>query len=54
MDLFRCSTRAIPSPEHVTRDPWQVTDARRYDVPVTFVSTEFTTEMLRDRIEQGE
>jgi pimeloyl-ACP methyl ester carboxylesterase len=45
--------RAIPSPEHVTRDPQQLSDERRYDVPVTVISTEFTSEMLREWIEQG-
>jgi len=45
--------RAIPSPEHVTRDPQQLSDERRYDVPVTVISTEFTTEMLREWIAQG-
>src|SRR5919106_2635881 len=33
--------RAIPSPELVTRDPQQLSDERRYDVPVTVISTEF-------------
>jgi pimeloyl-ACP methyl ester carboxylesterase len=45
--------RAIPSPEHVTRDPQQLVDERRYDVPVTVIATEFTSEMLRQWIEQG-
>jgi pimeloyl-ACP methyl ester carboxylesterase len=45
--------RAIPSPEHVTSDPQRLTDERRYGVPVTVVSTEFTSEMLREWIEQG-
>jgi pimeloyl-ACP methyl ester carboxylesterase len=45
--------RAIPSPEQVTRDPQQLSDERRYDVPVTVVATEFTSEMLREWIEQG-
>jgi pimeloyl-ACP methyl ester carboxylesterase len=45
--------RAIPSPEHVTRDPQQLSDGRRYDVPVIVISTEFTSEMLREWIEQG-
>jgi len=45
--------RAIPSPAHVTRDPQQLSDERRYDVPVTVISTEFTSEMLREWIEQG-
>jgi pimeloyl-ACP methyl ester carboxylesterase len=61
--------RAIPSPEHITRDPQQLTDEslkpdlraqggragrRRYDVPVTVICTEFSSEMLRTWIEQGE
>ncbi len=45
--------RAIPSPEHVTRDPQRLSDDRRYDVPVTVICTEFTSEMLRGWIEQG-
>jgi hypothetical protein len=45
--------RAIPSPERVTRDPQRLTDERRYDVPVTSISTEFTSEMLQSWIEQG-
>ncbi|HEU0214524.1 MAG TPA: alpha/beta fold hydrolase [Jiangellaceae bacterium] len=45
--------RAIPSPVHVTRDPQQLSDERRYDVPVTVISTEFTSETLRRWIEQG-
>ncbi len=45
--------RAIPSPEHVARDPQQLSDERRYDVPVTVISTGFTSEMLRGWIEQG-
>lgn len=42
--------RAIPSPEHVTRDPQQLCDERRYDVPVTAIATEFTSAMLREWI----
>ena len=49
----RFRERAVPSPEHVTRDPQQLSDERRYDVPVTVVSTEFTSEMLRGWIEKG-
>jgi pimeloyl-ACP methyl ester carboxylesterase len=45
--------RAIPSPEHVTSDPQRLSDERRYDVPVTVVCPEFTSEMLRRWIEQG-
>jgi pimeloyl-ACP methyl ester carboxylesterase len=45
--------RAIPSPEQVTRDPQRLSDERRYDVPVTVISTEFTSQMLVDWIGQG-
>jgi pimeloyl-ACP methyl ester carboxylesterase len=45
--------RAIPSPGHLTSDPQQLSDERRYDVPVTVVCTEFTSDMLRKWIEQG-
>ncbi len=45
--------RAIPSPAHVTSDPQQLCNERRYDVPVTVISTEFTSAMLREWIEQG-
>jgi pimeloyl-ACP methyl ester carboxylesterase len=45
--------RAIPSPAQVTSDPQQLSDERRYDVPVTVISTEFTSEMLWAWIEQG-
>jgi pimeloyl-ACP methyl ester carboxylesterase len=45
--------RAMPSPERATRDPQQLSDERRYDVPVTVVCTEFTSEMLRGWIDKG-
>jgi len=45
--------RAVPSPAHVTRDRQQLSDERRYDVPVTVICTEFTSAMLRGWIEQG-
>ena len=51
--LERFRRRAIPSPEHVTRDPQRLSDERRYDVPVTAIATEYTTEMLRDWITRG-
>jgi pimeloyl-ACP methyl ester carboxylesterase len=44
-DAFRA--RALPSPEQVARGPQRLTDERRYDVPVTVIATEFTSEMLR-------
>jgi pimeloyl-ACP methyl ester carboxylesterase len=45
--------RAIASPAHVTTDLQQLSDVRRYDVPVTVICTEFTSAMLRGWIEQG-
>jgi pimeloyl-ACP methyl ester carboxylesterase len=45
--------RAIPSPARVTSDPQRLSDERRYEVPVTVIATEFTSEMLRGWIEQG-
>jgi pimeloyl-ACP methyl ester carboxylesterase len=45
--------RAIPTPEHVARDPQQLFDERRYDVPVTVIACEFPTETLRQWVEQG-
>jgi pimeloyl-ACP methyl ester carboxylesterase len=51
--LAQFRQRAIPSPEHVTRDPQRLSDERRYDVPVTVISTEFTSDMLKKWIEQG-
>jgi pimeloyl-ACP methyl ester carboxylesterase len=49
----RFRERAIPSPERVTRGPQRLSDERRYDVPVTVICTEFTSEMLRKWVEQG-
>lgn len=45
--------RAIPSPVRVTSDPQQLTDERRYEVPVTVIACEFPSEMLRSWIDQG-
>jgi pimeloyl-ACP methyl ester carboxylesterase len=45
--------RAVPSPAHVVSDPQQLSDERRYDVPVTVIATEFTSAMLQGWIEQG-
>jgi pimeloyl-ACP methyl ester carboxylesterase len=46
--------RAKPSPEHVMCDPQRLSDERRYGVPVTVICTEFTGDMLRGWIDQGE
>ncbi|MBY5164160.1 alpha/beta fold hydrolase [Salsipaludibacter albus] len=46
--------RALPSPANVTTDPQELSDPRRYDVPVTAVCPEYTTEQLRSWIDDGE
>lgn len=45
--------RAIPTPLHVARDPQQLSDERRYDVPVTVIACEFPSATLREWIAQG-
>jgi pimeloyl-ACP methyl ester carboxylesterase len=50
----RFRERAVPSPEGVTRGPQRLSDERRYDVPVTAICPEFTSDMLREWIEAGE
>jgi pimeloyl-ACP methyl ester carboxylesterase len=46
--------RAIPSPEHVTRDQQQLSDERRYDIPATVIACEFPSAKLREWMAQGE
>jgi len=46
--------RAIPTPVHVASDPQQLSDERRYDVPVTVIACEFSSETLRKWIDQGQ
>jgi pimeloyl-ACP methyl ester carboxylesterase len=46
--------RAIPSPEHVARDPQQLSDDRRYDVPATVIACEFPSAKLREWMADGE
>src|SRR5204863_2509191 len=43
--------RAIPTPEHVATDRLRLSDDRRYDVPVTVIACEFSSEMLRQWLE---
>ena len=50
----RFRKRAIPAPVHVARDPQQLSDERRYQVPITVISCEFPSAMLREMIEQGD
>src|SRR5690625_161419 len=45
--------RAIPTPVRVTRDPQQLRDERRYDVPVTVIACEFPSAVLREWMDQG-
>jgi pimeloyl-ACP methyl ester carboxylesterase len=45
--------RAIPTPAHVTSDPQQLSDERRYDVPVTVIACEFPSAKLQEWMEQG-
>jgi pimeloyl-ACP methyl ester carboxylesterase len=49
----RFRERAIPAPVHVARDPQELSDERRYEVPITVISCEFPTAMLQELIEQG-
>ncbi|MCK6211898.1 alpha/beta hydrolase [Georgenia sp. EYE_87] len=51
--LARFRERAVASPARVVRDRQRLTDERRYDVPVTAVATEYTSEMLRGWIASG-
>ena len=47
------SASAIPSPARVTTDPQRLSDERRYQVPVTVIATEFSSDMLRGWIGHG-
>ena len=49
--MFR--ERAIPTPIHVASDPQRLSDERRYDVPVTVIACEISSEMIRKWMEQG-
>jgi pimeloyl-ACP methyl ester carboxylesterase len=48
----RFRERAIPSPVHVASDPQKLFDERRYEVPITVISCEFPTAMIRELIAQ--
>lgn len=43
--------RAIPSPASVANDPQRLSDERRYEVPVTMICPEFSSETLRKWID---
>lgn len=51
--LVEFRRRAIPSPERAISDPQQLSDERRFDVPVTAICTEFTSDMLQSWVDQG-
>lgn len=44
---------AIPEPARVTSDKQVLSNPRRYDVPVTVISSEFSTDMIREWIAAG-
>jgi pimeloyl-ACP methyl ester carboxylesterase len=44
---------AIPEPARVTRDKQQLSDPRRYDVPVTIICCEFSTDALKKWMSDG-
>jgi pimeloyl-ACP methyl ester carboxylesterase len=46
-------TRAIPSPAGVTRGQQQLSDDRRYDVPVTVIASDYPSALLRAWMQQG-
>ena len=46
--------QSVPSPAHLAHDLQQLSDERRYGVPVTAIATEYTTRELREWITQGE
>ena len=47
------AARAIPIPVGAARDPQVLTDERRYDVPITLISTTFTRDEIDGAIAAG-
>lgn len=47
------AARAIPIPEKVATEQQVLSDERRYDVPVTVITSEMSEAVLRDLIAQG-
>lgn len=45
--------RAIPVPERVVSDPQRLSDERRYDVPATLITCEYSGAQLREWMAQG-
>ena len=50
--LARFREQAIPSPAGAALEPQRLSDERRYDVPVTMICNEFSSEVLRSWIER--
>lgn len=50
-EMFRAI--AIPQPVRVTSDPQELSDERRYDVPVTVICCEFSSEALEKWMADG-
>lgn len=45
--------RSVPQPAAVATDPQQLSNERRYDVPVTVIACEFPSSTLREWMSQG-
>lgn len=45
--------RAVPQPAAVATDPQALADERRYDVPATLITCEFSSDQLREWVAQG-
>ncbi|MDQ0576546.1 alpha/beta fold hydrolase [Agromyces albus] len=45
--------RAIPEPARVATDPMELSDERRFDVPITVIACEFPSSMLTEWIAAG-
>lgn len=46
----RFRAMAVPEPARVASDPVVLTDPRRYDVPITLISCQFPTSMIRQLV----
>ncbi len=46
--------RAVPSPGCLATEPLQLTDEKRYEVPVTMICPEYTSDQLQEWIAAGE
>jgi len=53
LDREAFAARALPTPARVATDPQQLSDERRYDVPVTVICCEFSPEELQEWMAGG-